>query len=65
MSGEPDLAVLGTLIGDPTRAMILQSLLNGGLMSASALAHRAKVSRPLASAHTRATPQGHTIYVLT
>lgn len=58
MTGEADLAAIGTLLADRTRATILLTLLNGGLTSASALAERAGVSRPLASAHLRKLTDG-------
>jgi DNA-binding transcriptional ArsR family regulator len=51
MTGEADLAAIGTLLADRTRATILLTLLNGGLTPASALAARAGVSRSLASMH--------------
>jgi len=58
MTGEADLAVIGALLADRTRATILLTLLNGGLTSASALADRAGVSRPLASSHLRKLTEG-------
>lgn len=51
MTGEADLAAIGALLADRTRATILLTLLNGGLTPASALAARAGVSRSLASNH--------------
>jgi DNA-binding transcriptional ArsR family regulator len=53
-----DLARLGALFADRTRAAFLLTLLNGGLTPASALADRAGVSRPLASAHLRRLTEG-------
>jgi DNA-binding transcriptional ArsR family regulator len=58
MTGEADLAGIGTLLADRTRATILLSLLNGGLTPASALAARAGVSRSLASLHLRRLLEG-------
>jgi len=58
MTGEADLAVVGALLADRTRATILLTLLNGGLTPASALAERAGVSRPLASQHLRKLTEG-------
>lgn len=58
MTGDADLAAIGGLLSDRTRATILLSLLNGGLISASALAERARVSRPLASSHLRKLTEG-------
>ena len=63
MTGEADLARIGSLLADRTRATILLTLLNGGLTSASALADRAGVSRSLASMHLRKLEQGGLIRV--
>jgi DNA-binding transcriptional ArsR family regulator len=58
VTGEADLAAIGSLLADRTRATILLTLLNGGLTSASALAEEAGVSRSLASAHLRKLERG-------
>jgi DNA-binding transcriptional ArsR family regulator len=58
VAADADLARLGFLIADRTRAAFLLTLLNGGLTSASALAERAGVSRSLASAHLRRLTEG-------
>jgi len=58
MTGEADLAAIGTLLADRTRATILLTLLNGGLTPASALATRAGVSRSLASMHLSKLVEG-------
>ncbi len=63
MAGDADLAAVGALLSDRTRATILLTLLNGGMTSASALASRADVSRPLASAHLRKLTEGGLITV--
>jgi DNA-binding transcriptional ArsR family regulator len=63
MAGDADLAAVGALLSDRTRATILLTLLNGGMTSASALAGRADVSRPLASAHLRKLTEGGLITV--
>lgn len=63
MAGDADLAAVGALLSDRTRATILLTLLNGGLTTASALAARADVSRPLASAHLRKLTEGGLIVV--
>ena len=63
MTGEADLARIGSLVADRTRATILLTLLNGGLTSASALADRANVSRSLASAHLRKLEVGGLVRV--
>jgi DNA-binding transcriptional ArsR family regulator len=58
MHGEADLAAIGTLLADRTRATFLLTLLGGGLTSASALAARAEVSPSLASNHLRKLTEG-------
>jgi DNA-binding transcriptional ArsR family regulator len=63
MTGEVDLARIGALLADRTRATILLTLLNGGLTPASALADRAEVSRSLASAHLRKLELGGLVRV--
>ena len=63
MPGDADLSQVGALLSDRTRATILLTLLNGGMTSASALATRADVSRPLASAHLRKLTEGGLITV--
>jgi DNA-binding transcriptional ArsR family regulator len=63
MTGEVDLAAIGALLSDRTRATILLTLLNGGMTSASTLADRARVSRPLASAHLRKLTEGGLVIV--
>ena len=63
MAGDADLGAIGSLLSDRTRATILLTLLNGGMTSASALAARADVSRPLASAHLRKLTEGGLITV--
>jgi DNA-binding transcriptional ArsR family regulator len=63
MSGDADLTAIGSLLSDRTRGTILLTLMNGGMTSASALAQRAHVSRPLASAHLRKLTEGGLITV--
>lgn len=63
MTGEADLAAVGSLLSDRTRATILTTLLNGGLTPASKLADRAGVSRSLASSHLRKLTEGGLIVV--
>lgn len=63
MTAEADLAAIGALLSDRTRATILTTLLNGGLTPASTLAERAGVSRSLASAHLRRLTEGRLIVV--
>lgn len=63
MTAEADLAAIGALLSDRTRATILTTLLNGGLTPASTLAEKAGVSRSLASAHLRRLTEGGLIVV--
>lgn len=58
LTGDADLASIGSLLADRTRATIITTLLNGGLTASSALAERAGVSRPLASNHLRKLAEG-------
>ncbi len=58
VDGEADLAAIGALLSDRTRATFLLTLLSGGLTSASALAARADVSPSLASNHLRKLADG-------
>jgi DNA-binding transcriptional ArsR family regulator len=58
LNGDADLAGIGSLLADKTRASIVTTLLNGGLTPSSVLAERAGVSRPLASNHLRKLAEG-------
>ena len=51
MNPEPDLATVASLIGDPTRAMMLSALLGGQSLPASELAYRAHITAQTASSH--------------
>jgi DNA-binding transcriptional ArsR family regulator len=51
MPGYPDLAPVGFLLGDPTRASMLSELSDGRALTAGELAARAGVSPSTASAH--------------
>ncbi|MDP9838256.1 DNA-binding transcriptional ArsR family regulator [Neorhizobium huautlense] len=51
MKEGPDIARLGTLIGDPARANMLTALMGGQALTASELAQAAGVSLPTASSH--------------
>lgn len=51
MKEGPDIARLGTLIGDPARANMLTVLMGGQALTASELAQAAGVSLPTASSH--------------
>jgi DNA-binding transcriptional ArsR family regulator len=51
MKEGPDIARIGTLIGDPARANMLTVLMDGKALTATELAQAAGVSLPTASAH--------------
>jgi len=51
MKEGPDIALLGSLIGDPARANMLSALLSGKALTVSELAAEAGVTLPTASSH--------------
>ena len=51
MLHEPDFATIAALIGDPSRALILNALLSGEALPASELAYRAHITPQTASSH--------------
>lgn len=51
MKDGPDIALLGSLIGDPARANMLTALMSGKALTASELAAEASVTLPTTSAH--------------
>ncbi len=51
MQDRPDIALLGSLIGDPARAGMLTALLSGKALTASELAAEASITPQTASAH--------------
>ena len=51
MKEGPDIALLGSLIGDPARANILTALMSGKALTATELAAEAGVTLPTASSH--------------
>lgn len=51
MTGRPNIAAIGGLIGDPSRAIMLQTLMDGRARTATELALEAGVAPPTASAH--------------
>src|SRR5206468_1306012 len=51
MLGDPDVAALAALIGEPARAAMLLELMTGRALTASELAVRAEVSASTASEH--------------
>jgi DNA-binding transcriptional ArsR family regulator len=59
VSGDADIAALGSLIADPARCKVLLALDDGRALPASVLADEAGVSRPTASSHlTKLTDAG-------
>ena len=63
MTAETDIAHIGMLIGDRTRAAMLTTLLRGDSLPASALAEAVGASRSLASAHLRKLTEGGLVTV--
>lgn len=58
MKEGPDIALLGSLIGDPARANMLTALMSGKALTASELASEAGVTVQTASAHLRKLETG-------
>jgi DNA-binding transcriptional ArsR family regulator len=65
MKAYPDFAYVAGLIGDPTRATMLDSLLDGRALPASELAYMARVSPQTASAHLAKLVEGKLLVVET
>jgi DNA-binding transcriptional ArsR family regulator len=65
MNAYPDFAYVAGLIGDPTRAAMLDSLLDGRALPASELAYLARVSPQTASAHLAKLVEGKLLAVET
>ena len=53
MKEGPDIALLGSLIGDPARANILTALMSGKALTATELASEAGVTVQTASSHLK------------
>ena len=53
MNATPNLAAIGRLLGDPTRALILAMLSDGRAWTATELAHAAGITPQTASSHLR------------
>ena len=51
MSQLPDLAAVGALLGDQSRAVIFAELMDGRALTATELAARARIAPPTASEH--------------
>ena len=63
MLTEPDLATVASLIGEPTRAIILSALMGGEALPASELAYRAQVTPQTISSHLSKLLAGNLIKV--
>jgi len=64
VSEGPDLAEIASLIGDPARANILAALLDGRALTASELAHFARVSPQTTSGHLAKLTDGKLIAMM-
>ena len=58
MKDGPDIARIGSLIGDPARANILGALLNGKALTATELAGEAGITGQTASSHLKKLVEG-------
>ena len=58
MNRSPNLAAIGALIGHPTRAVILEALIDGRKWTASELARKAGVTPQTASSHLHQLVEG-------
>jgi DNA-binding transcriptional ArsR family regulator len=64
MSAFPDIAPVGALLGDPTRAAMLAELMDGRALTAGELASRAGVSASTASTHLARLVAGGLVVVV-
>ncbi|MEH6402678.1 MAG: winged helix-turn-helix domain-containing protein [Sneathiella sp.] len=62
MKEGPDIALLGSLIGDPARANMLTALMNGKALTASEMAAVAGITVQTASAHLKKLEAGGLIF---
>ncbi len=58
MKDRPDIALLGSLIGDPARANMLTALISGKALTASELALEASIPQQTTSVHLRTLEAG-------
>lgn len=63
MNAEPDLAAVGAVLGDRSRATMLNALLSGDALALSELARRANVGLPTASSHLNRLVQAKLVTV--
>ncbi|WP_336992978.1 metalloregulator ArsR/SmtB family transcription factor [Bacillus toyonensis] len=63
MNVYPNISYIAKLIAEPTRAIILECLMNGQALPASELAYMAKVSHPTISSHLSKLVEGNLLNV--
>jgi DNA-binding transcriptional ArsR family regulator len=63
MNVYPNISYIAKLIAEPTRAIILDSLMNGQALPAGELAYIAKVSHPTISSHLSKMVEGNLLLV--
>ncbi|MDP5275748.1 ArsR/SmtB family transcription factor [Chengkuizengella axinellae] len=63
MNAYPNISYVAKLISEPTRAIILESLMDGKALPASELAYMAKVSHPTVSSHLSKLVEGNLLKV--
>lgn len=64
MSGNLAMAEIGALVGDPARAAMLNTLMDGLALTAGELAYCARVSPPTASEHLRRLTEANLLSVV-
>ena len=63
MKGAPNIARIGSLIGDPARASMLTALMSGKALTATELAREAHITPQTASSHLAKLEQGGLLQV--
>lgn len=63
MNVYPNISYIAKLIGEPTKAIILDCLMNGQALPASELAYMARVSHPTVSSHLQKLLEGNLVSV--
>ncbi|NBI27514.1 ArsR/SmtB family transcription factor [Chengkuizengella marina] len=63
MNAYPNISYIAKLISEPTRAIILESLMGGQALPAGELAYKAKVSHPTISSHLSKLVEGNLLKV--
>lgn len=59
MAHEPDMTLIASLIGDPSRSMMLSALMGGEALTATELANESGVTKQTASSHLQKLVSGH------